>query len=196
MLAERKFRKGPLRLALGKLYYEPLLRMSCQSVGRGLFLYEDMPKILGKLAVTLGERVSLEGEQVWIAAGGTTAKLLRIGNDSYLGHASQLIVGTEIVIGAHVLIANRVLLNGYDGHPLDPFARARHEPPGPDGQGAIHIGDYAWIGNDAMILKNVSLGRGAVVAAGSVVTADVPELTVVAGVPARPVRKIDAPQGW
>lgn len=49
----------------------------------------------------------------------------------------------------------------------------------------IHIGDYAWIGINATILQNVHIGEGAVVAAGSVVTKDVPPYTIVGGVPAK-----------
>src|SRR5581483_11095863 len=101
------------------------------------------------------------------------------------GFAVELFSGGEITIGNHVLIANHVLINGYDGHPLDPIARAAGQGPGPDGHGPIRIGDYAWIGSRAIILKNVSIGRGGVVASGSVVTKDVPELAVVAGNPAR-----------
>lgn len=51
----------------------------------------------------------------------------------------------------------------------------------------VVIEDHAWIGTRATILPNVTIGRGAVVAAGSVVTRDVPPLTIVAGVPAKPV---------
>jgi acetyltransferase-like isoleucine patch superfamily enzyme len=108
----------------------------------------------------------------------------------------QIVVGSEVSIGAHVLVANRVVMNGYDGHPLDPLARSRNEPPGPEGAGPIRLEDYCWIGNDVMILKNVTIGRGAVVAAGSIVTRDVPALTVVAGIPARHIRDIPAPEGW
>ena len=59
-----------------------------------------------------------------------------------------------------------------------------------DGEVVIH--DRAWIGTRAMILPNVTVGRGAVVAAGAVVTRDVPDMTVVAGVPAKPVGMRDA----
>jgi len=196
LLAIRKFNAGFMRVMLSKVYYEPLLRLSCRSVGPGLLLYENMPKIFGSLDIVLGERVTLAGEQVWIAAGHGVKNELHIANDSYLGHATQIIAGANIRIGRHVLIANRVILNGYDGHPLDPLARARGEAPGPDGAGPITIGDYAWLGNDCTILKNVTIGRGAVVAAGSIVTSDVPELTVVGGIPARPIRTIDPPVGW
>lgn len=192
----RSFRRSVLRQLFSKIYHEPLLRLTCASVGARLQLYEGGPKILGNLRPVLGEGVSLEGEHVWIAAGDASAKAFTIGDDTYVGYSFNVVVGTEVSLGRHVLIANHVLLNGYDGHPLDPLARARHEPPGAAGQGAIVVGDYAWIGNRAIVLKGVTIGRGAVVASGAVVTKDVPELTVVAGNPAKPVRTIDAPPGW
>jgi len=196
LLAELKFRKRVLCTIASKFYHEPLLRMMCKQAGPGLLLYEGMPKIMGNLEVTLGRNVTLSGEQVWIAGGSGHARRLEIGDDTYVGHAVQIVAGSSVSIGKHVLVANRVVMNGYDGHPLDPLARARNEPPGPDGEGPIRLEDFCWIGNDAMILKNVTIGRGAVVAAGSLVTRDVPPLTVVAGIPARTVREIPAPEGW
>lgn len=196
LLMERNFRKSYLRQIFAKIYYEPMLRIACAKIGSHFRLYDDMPKILGNLHAELGDHVGLEGQQVWIAAGNASQKFLRIGSHSYIGYSSTLIAGTEIVIGEHVRIANYVLLNGFDGHPVDPLARARDEAPGPDGQGPIRIMDFAWVGNRAMILKNVTVGRGAIVAAGAVVTADVADLTVVAGVPARPISTIRPPEGW
>jgi acetyltransferase-like isoleucine patch superfamily enzyme len=196
LLAERRFRKGPWRVLASKLYHEPLLRLQCQSAGSGLLLHEDMPKIMGNLSVRLGERVTLSGAQVWIAAGSGPVKHLDIGSDTSIGHRAEFVVGESIRIGCHVRIANRVSLNGYDGHPLDPLARARNEPPGPDRIGSIGVLDYAWIGSDATILKGVTIGRGAIVASCSVVTRDVPELAIVAGNPARIVRRLPTPPGW
>lgn len=196
LAGERRLRKGALRHLISKLYYAPLLRRQARSVGKNLVLYEDIPKTFGNLVIELGNRVTLSGAQVWFACGDETPKLIRIGDDSYIGFAAELFSGSEIVIGKHVLIANHVLLNGYDGHPLDPFERAAGRGPGAGGFGAIQIGDYAWIGSKAIVLKNVSIGRGAVVASGAVVTRDVPDLTVVAGNPAKPIRTIDPPEGW
>ena len=55
LLAERRFRRGPLRLLWTKIYDEPLFRLQCDSVGAGLLLFEEMPKIMGNLRVKLGE---------------------------------------------------------------------------------------------------------------------------------------------
>jgi acetyltransferase-like isoleucine patch superfamily enzyme len=194
--AERRFRKGLLRHLVSKVYYAPLLRQRARHVGKQLVLYENIPKIFGNLLIELGDRVTLSGNQVWFACGDGTEKRLQVGDDSYLGFGVELFCGAEIIIGRHVLIANHVLINGYDGHPLDPLQRAAGRRPDERGYGPIYIGDYAWVGSKAIVLKNVTIGRGAVVASGAVVTGDVPELTVVAGNPARPVRTLDAPAGW
>jgi acetyltransferase-like isoleucine patch superfamily enzyme len=196
LAGERYLRYGFLRAFAAKFYYAPLLRMRATSAGRGLVLYENLPKMFGNLRIELGNRVTLSGNQVWFACGDTSEKLLQIDDDSYVGFATEIFSGTSVRIGKHVLIANHVLINGYDGHPIDPIERAAGERPGPEGYGPIEIQDYAWIGNKAIILKNVTIGRGAVVASGAVVTKSVPELAVVAGNPARVVKQIPAPLTW
>ena len=78
-------------MLLSKLYYQPLLTMTCEQVGKGLLLYEHMPKTLGDLRVTLGDDVTLSGEQVWIAGGPGGQQRLVIGNNSYIGHAVHVV---------------------------------------------------------------------------------------------------------
>src|SRR5262245_28421207 len=74
------------------------------------------------------------------------------------------------------------------------FDRARQQAVPAEGRD-IRIGRGAWIGSNATILGPCTIGEHAVVAAGAVVTRDVPALTVVAGVPAVPKRTIPPPQG-
>ena len=64
----------------------------------------------------------------------------------------------------------------------------------PTGQGQIIIKKNAWIGTGAIIMPNVTIEEGAIVGAGSVVTRSVPSFTVVAGTPARILRKISLPK--
>ena len=194
--AERAFRKAVLRPFFGKIYYAPLLRMSCKSVGSGLLLYENMPKFLGSLEVVLGNRVTLSGDHVWVSGGRGKTNRFVVGDDTYLGHSLQVVSGSTVTIGKNVLIGNRVVLNGFSGHPLDPMRRAAGEPPEVTGTAPITIEDYAWIANDTTVLSGVTIGRGAVVASGAVVTKDVPELAVVAGVPAKVIRAIPKPAEW
>ncbi|MFI8199481.1 DapH/DapD/GlmU-related protein [Streptomyces sp. NPDC085942] len=90
-----------------------------------------------------------------------------------------------IRIGSGVMIAPKVsLITG--GHPLPRAERRAFLSFAP-----IVIEDDVWIGTAAVITQGVTIGAGAVVAAGAVVTRDVPVGTVVAGVPARVIKKID-----
>lgn len=88
-----------------------------------------------------------------------------------------IFIGDETLIGHNVVLAT---LN----HAMEPEDRATMIP------APIHIGKRVWIGSNATILPGVTIGDGAIVGAGAVVTKDVPENTVVGGVPARVLRKI------
>ena len=70
-------------------------------------------------------------------------------------------------------------------HDMDPARRQDLEP------APIRLGDDVWIGANATVLPGVAIGDGAVVAAGAVVTRDVPPMTVVGGVPARVIKQIE-----
>lgn len=89
-----------------------------------------------------------------------------------------------IRIGDGCFIGHQVVFATID-HDLDPNRRAEnHVAP-------IVLGKNVWVGSHATILKGVTIGDGSVVAAGAVVTKDVPPMTVVGGVPARVIRKIE-----
>jgi acetyltransferase-like isoleucine patch superfamily enzyme len=169
------------------LYYQPMFRARCESVGRGLRLEEGIPVVLGDLRIRIGHGARISGTTTFVASPASRDAVLEIGDASYIGYQVSISVGARVSIGSHVLLANRVFLAADDGHPLDPVERRSR--PG-SGTGCITIEDDVWIGESAIVLKDIRIGRGAVVAAGAVVTADVPPLTVVAGNPARVVKQI------
>lgn len=120
---------------------------------------------------------------------------IEIGNDFYIGKFS--IIETNCKIGHGVIIANNVGIVGrYDhnyskiGVPvrLSPCIRDdNYDWKGVD-QWTV-IGDDVWIGFGAIIMSGVTISRGAIIAAGSVVTKDVSPYSIVAGIPARVVKQ-------
>lgn len=109
---------------------------------------------------------------------------LRVGRDVFINHDCTIMdlggveIGDEVMIGPNVQIIST-------GHPLDPATRRSTIVADP-----IRIGRNVWIGAGATILGGVTVGQDAVVAAGAVVTKDVPQRTLVAGVPAVVIREI------
>jgi galactoside O-acetyltransferase len=106
--------------------------------------------------------------------------------DDFFGNVNLTFVDdVEIRIGDGVLIAPGVILTT-TGHPVHPDLRddfRRFSEP-------IVIEDRVWIGSNAVVLPGVRIGYGAVIGAGSVVTHDIPAMTVAVGVPCRVVRRI------
>jgi len=93
-----------------------------------------------------------------------------------------------ITIGARTLIASNCSFYAAT-HPIDPFLRNGIK--GPELGSPITIGEDCWIGGNVTVCPGVTIGRGVTVGAGSVVTKDVPPYHVVAGNPARILRKIE-----
>jgi acetyltransferase-like isoleucine patch superfamily enzyme len=113
---------------------------------------------------------------------------LRVGDECFVGDECLLDLAESVVLEAQVTLAERVVVLthmnvGYHDHPLQARFPAMSAP--------VRIERGAFVGASVTILAGVTIGREAFVAAGSVVTRDVPPRTLVAGVPARPLRKLD-----
>ncbi|HEY5893168.1 MAG TPA: acyltransferase [Chthoniobacterales bacterium] len=123
--------------------------------------------------------------------------------DFTLLNGALIMADEEITIGNHCLISWNVGIADSDFHPVEPALRQQDAlalsvlyPRRPDrpkiGTKPVHIGNNVWIGMNATILKGVTIGDNAIVAAGAVVTKDVPANTVVAGNPAKIVKELKA----
>jgi acetyltransferase-like isoleucine patch superfamily enzyme len=113
--------------------------------------------------------------------------MVSVGDNCYLGDGVQFYPWNErIVIGNNVLIAAgvRMITRKHGFADLDrPMSDQGYT------NAPIHIEDDVWIGFGAIILPGVTVGRGAIVGAGAVVTRDVTPYTIVGGVPARLIRR-------
>ena len=110
-------------------------------------------------------------------------KNTKIGKNVFINFDCVFLDLGGITIEDNVLIAPKVSLLS-EGHPLSPNDRQSLVP------GHIHIKKNAWIGAGATILPGVTIGENSVVAAGAVVSKDVPANTVVGGVPAKTIKTI------
>ena len=111
---------------------------------------------------------------------------ISIGQDSFITGPVRMDLGAKVTIGNRVHVGQDVLLLTVDHEIGPPSHRC-----GPRMLGEIVIEDGVWIGSRVTILPGTVVKKGAIIAAGSVVTGDVPANKLVAGVPARVVRHLD-----
>lgn len=101
--------------------------------------------------------------------------------DGYMNYGSVIECKNRIEIGEHCLIGERVKISDSNNHTINYDGYKKSGP--------VIIGNHVWICNDAIILSGVKIGSGSVIAAGAVVTKDVPHNCVVAGVPAKVIKE-------
>lgn len=144
--------------------------------GRLLRMEKGVRVMKNNGTVTLGDRVLLHRYVKLSAYGGK----IEIGNNSYIGDRTEIHAGEWVKIGNNVNIAWDCNILDRDYHAFE----SESEVVKP-----VIICDNVWIGVRSIVLKGVTIGEGAVVAAGSVVTHDVPARCLVAGNPARVIKE-------
>lgn len=173
------------------------MRRYC-SCGEGCVFYEGV-RIVNTRGICsdikIGNCSLINGELLNFGHGGR----ISIGNYCYIGEGSRVWAAKEVCIGDRVLISHNVNIFDNLTHPMN--AARRHQqfkeiitsgqPRDIDlGEKSINIHDDVLIGCMSVVLRGVTIGRGAIIGAGSVVTKNVPAWTVVAGNPAVKIREI------
>ena len=152
------------------------------SVGSALKIRGDVRlRSDGQATISIGDRVEIAGnlgQPTFFKVGGK----LQLADDVFINRGCEIYAGESVTMGNNATVAPNVVVRDSDMHSVGEDETKR---------GPVDIGPDTWIGTGTIILKGVTIGESAVVGAGSVVTDDVPPNTLVAGVPASPVREIE-----
>jgi acetyltransferase-like isoleucine patch superfamily enzyme len=174
----------------------------CESqviLGEKSFFLNDAKVYNGqtKEKIVIGKNTHILGQLLVFKYGGE----INIGDNCYVGDGTKIWSGESVIIGNNVLISHNVSIVDTNAHEIDYIERAtRYEDLIANGpwktKGNVEtkpilIKDHAWINFGAIILKGITIGSGSIVAAGAVVTKDVPDFVVVAGNPAVIVKKLN-----
>ncbi len=162
-------------------------------VGHGTIFYRPI-KLIGGNNITIGNNTAI-GKHCIICAwqkynGIKLNPHIEIGDNCDFGEYNHITSTNKIIIGNNVLTGRWVTISDnshgkttHDMMDMPPTQRPIYS------KGPVVIGDNVWIGDKATILPNVSIGKGAIIAANSVVTKDVPEYSVFAGNPAKIIKQ-------
>lgn len=104
---------------------------------------------------------------------------VQIGSNLFVNFCTNILIRDTLIIGDDVVISSNVLIRDNDAHQIN--GTINHSP--------ITIGNHVWIGSNTIILKGVKIGDGAIIAAGSIVTKNVPPNALVSGNPAKIIKE-------
>ena len=153
---------------------------SCQQLGA-------RPRLFGRCKVAnygqihIGDRLLMYGETVRCELTAHSGGELEIGDGVFINYGCSISAHRRVAIGSGCLIGQYGIIMDCDYHSAE--GGSDHGDVRP-----ISIGDRVWLGARVIVLKGVTIGSDAVIAAGSVVTHDIPAYAVAAGVPAKVIR--------
>jgi lipopolysaccharide O-acetyltransferase len=156
----------------------------------------------GLACISMGEDFSA-GEGLWLEAITRYGEerfnpKLVIGNHVRVSHWSHIACTNSVNIGDHVLIGSKVIITDHNHGSFGANAISPAIPPAQrplERDRFVNIGNNVWLGDGVVVCPGVTMGEGSVAGANAVVTMDVPPFTLVAGVPARPIRRFDTTKG-
>jgi acetyltransferase-like isoleucine patch superfamily enzyme len=140
------------------------------------------PSVMNQGAMLVGDRVRLVSTVATLELVTLPGGVLEIGDNVFINYGSSIVASNRVTIGNDCLVGTQVMIMDCDFHRVEDKRWDTSGEP-------IVLEDRVWIGNRSIVLKGVTIGHDAVVAAGSVVTHNVEPRVVVAGVPARVIRR-------
>ncbi len=169
-----RLKKYSLFEHLSGLWFSRELSKSGITVASGGF---PLPKVVNKGGqIITGNCQFYSGVLLEVGKKGT----LEIGNGTYINRNSTIVAYDRVTIGKECMIAWNVSIMDSDMHSV--VSEELVNKP-------VEIEDNVWIGCHVVILKGVTIGKGSLIAAGSVVTKDIPPYSIAAGVPAKVIGK-------
>jgi acetyltransferase-like isoleucine patch superfamily enzyme len=179
--------------SVSRLYYSFRSRWLIQrhkiQGGRGVRFFTPLaPWIANYGTLKFGEGVRIDCFSAPARLTCEPGATLEIGAWSYINSGAQIFARQQVVIGDHARIAEDAYLCDTNFHEITP-----NEPPK---VAPIKLGRNVWVGRKATVLPGVTIGDHSVVAAGAVVSKDVPARSVVAGVPAKVLRTFECADNW
>jgi acetyltransferase-like isoleucine patch superfamily enzyme len=170
----RIIRKPGARLEIARRLYLGDAATHVGFVARGMAPIVELQRD-STLVIEGGVRLG-DGGKILVGPGARVT----VGDDTHFDGDSSVIAAVNVSIGTGCAIAWEVLIMDTDFHRVDGR---------PASDAAVQIGNRVWVGVGAKILKGVTVGDGAVIAAGAVVTRDVPAGALAAGNPAKVIRE-------
>lgn len=118
--------------------------------------------------------------------------IIEIGENVKLGDYVHIAAGEKVVLGDNCLLASKIYISDitHGNYSNDSIDSSPDIPPDirPLSTKPVYIGENVWIGENVCILPGVTIGKGSIIGANSVITKSVNEFTIVAGIPAKPIK--------
>tara|TARA_R110002073_G_scaffold297141_1_gene463215 strand:+ start:192 stop:797 length:606 start_codon:yes stop_codon:yes gene_type:complete len=169
-------------------FYGKTLSPFLRNAGKNILINSPL-KIDGFKNISIGDNVRI-GYKTWLAGSDAISEdcHLQIGSGCVIGSYNHIFATKSIKIGDNVLTADKVYISDNLHNYEDINIPIIHQ--GVRQIQKVEIGDGTWIGENACII-GVNIGKNCVVGANSVVTKDVPDYSIVAGIPAKIIKKYD-----
>lgn len=179
------------RISLCAMFYSKLHKLEYKSIGKKSYIYKPII-VTGKNNISIGDYVGIwQGARIECISewkGEILRPEINIGNGCMFGQGLHMTTGSKIDIGDNVVVSSYCMItsinHSFDVVDLPPLSASLE-------CSDVYIGANSLIGTGAKIMPGVSIGKNCVVGAGAVVTKDVPDYSIVAGMPAKVIRYYD-----